>query len=117
MHNQQSGVSLSGLLVIAVLLIAVSLLGLKLAPAYMEFRTIRSTVIAVAQEQKAASVTDIRRAFDRRANIDGIETITGADLEVTKEGGEVQLTFAYRKEVPLFANVGIYIEFAGGSKE
>jgi Tfp pilus assembly protein PilV len=117
MHNQQSGVSLSGLLVVAVLLIAVSLLGLKLAPAYMEFRTIRSTVIAVAQEQKAASVTDIRRAFDRRANIDGIETITGADLEVTKEGGEVQLTFAYRKEVPLFANVGIYIEFAGGSKE
>ncbi|MBK8063114.1 MAG: DUF4845 domain-containing protein [Betaproteobacteria bacterium] len=117
MHNQQSGVSLSGLLVVAVLLIAVSLLGLKLAPAYMEFRTIRSTVIAVAQEQKAASVTDIRRTFDRRANIDGIETITGADLEVTKEGGEVQLTFAYRKEVPLFANVGIYIEFAGGSKE
>ena len=117
MHNQQSGVSLSGLLVVAPLLTAVSLLGLKLAPAYMEFRTIRSTVIAVAQEQKAASVTDIRRAFDRRANIDGIETITGADLEVTKEGGEVQLTFAYRKEVPLFANVGIYIEFAGGSKE
>jgi Tfp pilus assembly protein PilV len=117
MHNHQSGVSLSGLLVVAVLLIAVSLLGLKLAPAYMEFRTIRSTVIAVAQEQRAASVTDIRRAFDRRANIDGIETITGADLEVTKEGGEVQLTFAYRKEVPLFANVGIYIEFAGGSKE
>lgn len=117
MLKRQSGVSLSGLLIVAVILIAVALLGLKLAPAYMEFRTIRSTVVAVAQEQRAASVTDIRRAFDRRANIDGIETITGADLEVTKEGGEVQLAFAYRKEVPMFANIGVYIEFAGSSKD
>lgn len=117
MLKRQSGVSLSGLLVIAVLLIVVALLGLKLAPAYMEFNTIKKTVLAVSQEQRAASVVDIRRAYDRRAAVDGIETISGADLEVTKEGGELLIAFAYRKEVPLFMNIGIYIEFAGNSKQ
>jgi hypothetical protein len=35
---------------------------------------------------------------------------------VTKEGNEVVISFAYRKEVPLFANVGLYIDFAASSK-
>jgi hypothetical protein len=117
MRGRQTGVSLSGLLIVAVLLVFVALLGLKVAPAYLEFYTIRSTVVAVALEQRAASVAEIRRNFDRRANIDAIETITGNDLEITKDGGELVVSFAYRKEIPLFSNVGLFIQFAGSSKD
>ena len=49
--------------------------------------------------------------------IDEVKVISGNDLEVTKEGGDVVISFAYKKEVPLFANVGVYIDFAASSKE
>ena len=41
----------------------------------------------------------------------------GKDLEVTKDGGELLVTATYRKEVPLVANLGVYIDFRAASKE
>ena len=35
---------------------------------------------------------------------------------LTKEGNEVVISFAYRKEVPLFSNLGLYVDFAASSK-
>ncbi len=66
----------------------------------------------------AASITaaDVRRAFDRRATIDDITVITPADLEITKDGSDFVIAFAYQKKVPLFANVSVLIDFAGTSK-
>jgi hypothetical protein len=49
--------------------------------------------------------------------VDDITSIKGADLEITKDGGTVVITAAYRKEIPLFANVGVYIDFAATSKQ
>ena len=48
--------------------------------------------------------------------IDDINAVKPQDLEITKEGGEVVISFAYRKEIPLFANVGVYMDFAASSK-
>jgi hypothetical protein len=59
---------------------------------------------------------EIRRAFDSRATIDDITAIKAADLDITKEGNEIVISFAYRKEVPLFANLGVYMDFAASSR-
>jgi len=48
--------------------------------------------------------------------IDDITTVRPADLEISGEGNEIVIAFAYRKEVPLFANVGMYIYFAASSR-
>jgi len=43
--------------------------------------------------------------------VDDITAVDMKDLEITKEGGQVVINAAYRKEVPLFANVGLYFNF------
>lgn len=116
MRSTQSGVSLSGLLVVLFVLVVVGLLALKVVPAYMEFRTAKNAIEAVAREQQGASVNDVRRAFDKRAQIDDINTVKAQDLEVTKDGPEITIAFAYRKEVHLFRNVGLYFDFAANSR-
>jgi hypothetical protein len=116
MRSTQSGVSLSGLLVILVILVVLGLLALKIVPAYMEFRTAKNAIEAVAREQQGASVNDVRRAFDKRAQIDDINSVKAQDLEITKDGPEITIAFAYRKEVPLFRNVGVYFDFAANSR-
>jgi hypothetical protein len=115
MRNRQRGVSLGGLLVGLFLLIVAALLALKLVPSYMEFYTAKGAIEAVARERQGASIPDVRKAFDARATIDNITSVKGADLEVTKSGNEISIAFAYRKEVPLSGNLGVYIDFAASA--
>ena len=115
MRKKQLGVTLSGLIMGAVILIAVALVGMKLAPSYIEFFAIKKAVNAIATEGN--SVAEMRKSFDNRATIDDISTVKGSDLEISKEGGQVVIRAAYRKEVPLVGNVGIYINFNAVSKE
>ena len=116
MKSRQAGVSLMGLFIGLFILIFLALLSFKVLPPIMEYRTAKNGIQAIARERQTSTVADIRKAFDARAQIDDIATIKGSDLEVTKEGGEVVIAFAYRKEIPLFANVGLYLDFVANSK-
>lgn len=116
MQNKQRGVSLSGLFIGLFIFIILALLGMKLLPAYMEFGTAKNAIQSIARERQAGTPQEIRRAFDSRAAIDDITAVKAQDLEITKEGGDVVISFAYRKEVPLFMNVGVYMDFAATSK-
>jgi Tfp pilus assembly protein FimT len=116
MKRKQSGVSLSGLLISAVLVAMLALLGMKVVPEVIEYFQIVSAVKAISKDDSArGSVTEVRKAFDRRANIDNISSIKGQDLEVTKDGGQVVVSFAYEKRIPLFSNVSLLIDFQGSS--
>lgn len=115
MRGRQRGVSLMGLLVICVILIIGALIGLKVGPAYLEFMQIKKTVTAVALEG-GGTVADIKRAYDRRAQVDDISSVTADDLDITKEGSDVVIGFAYSKKVPLFGQVSLVFDFAGNSK-
>ena len=115
MRNRQRGVSLTGLIIGAVILIVAALLGMKIAPPYMEFFNAKKLILQIAAEGKT-SVADIRQAFDLKASVADVNTVKSGDLEITKDGGEVVISFAYRKEIPLFYNLGVYLDFAADSK-
>jgi Tfp pilus assembly protein PilE len=116
MKSLQRGLTLIGLIVVLFLLIVVALVGMKVVPAYMEFGTARNAIQAIARERSASTPAEVRRAFESRAAIDDINAVKPSDLDITKEGGDMVISFAYRKEVPLFANVGVYMDFAASSK-
>src|SRR6185369_1700125 len=118
MRNKQFGVSMIALLIVAAILIGLAVIGMKLTPSYIEFFAIKKAVNALGSESRGgASVAEIRRGFDQRASVDAIESVKGSDLEVTKDGGGVVVSVTYRKEIPLVANTGLYIEFNASSKE
>lgn len=112
----QRGLTLTGLIFTLFVAVIVLLLAMKLIPPYIEYGTAKKAIGAIARDRERGTPQEIRRAFDARAAIDNIEVIKATDLEITKEGDGVVIAFAYRKEVPLFANVGVYIDFAANSK-
>jgi uncharacterized protein DUF4845 len=116
MRNRQRGVSLMGLILGSVVLIFVLLLLMKTLPPYLEFFTAKKFINQIAQEQRGGTILDIKKAWQLKTAIEDVTSITERDLEITKEGGEVVISFAYRKDVPLFANVGVYLDFAASSK-
>ena len=117
MRVKQLGVSLAGLMVGAGIFIALAMTGMKLGPSYLEFAAIKKAVVAIAQEKAGGTVAEVRKTFDARATIDDISSVTGKDLDVTKDGGGLVIVAAYRKEVPLFSNLGVYIDFRAASKD
>ena len=114
--QRQRGVTLSGLLIWMFILVVLALFGMKLIPAYMEYGTAKNAIQAIARDRQASTPQEVRRAFDARASIDNITAIQASDLDITKDASGVVIAFAYRKEVPLFANLGVYIDFAANSK-
>ena len=112
--RKQSGVSLGGLLIGVVVVILLAMVGLKIGPAYAEFLSVKKAIVSIAGEK--GGVAELRKAFDRKAQIDNIDVISGKDLEITKEGSDVVVSCSYRKEVPLFLNIGLYLDFVANSK-
>ena len=117
MHTKQSGVSLSGLLIGVVVLACLALAGFRIGPAYSEFFTAKKMIAQIAVENRNGTVASIRKAWSTKTMIDDIKAVTSEDLEITKDGGDIVISFAYKKQVPLFSNVGLYIDFAANSKE
>lgn len=117
MKRRQTGVGLSGLLVAAVLVAVTALLGMKVVPEVIEYFQVVKTVHKVAQDPNAtSSVSAARAAFDRQANIDNITSISGADLEITKENEQLVLSFEYERRIHLFGIVSLLLDFQGSSK-
>jgi hypothetical protein len=106
-----------GLIVGSVVVIFAALLAMKLLPSYIEYFTIKKALTGISMESRGrgGAVSDIRRAFENRSAVDDIKSIKAADLEITKEGNGFSIAASYRKEVPLFANIGVYIDFSATS--
>lgn len=89
------------------------LLGFRTVPAVNEFMAVERIIKLVAEEgDGGAAVSELRRSFDRRAQIDDVSTITGADLNITKDGGKVLIDVEYERRVPVAGNVSLLIEFS-----
>jgi len=119
MRTRQRGVTLMGLIVGAVILIFVALLGMKLLPSYIEFFAVKKALAGInAQTQgRGASVGEIRRMFENRSAVDDINSVKSSDLEISKDGNNYLVVASYRKEIPLFANLGIFIDFRASTKD
>ena len=116
--KKQSGVSLTMLLAVLIVLALAAVAAMKIGPAYMEYAQIKKAVSEIVQsgDARTGSVSEIRKSFDRRAQVNDITVITGQDLDISKDGGDVVIAFAYPKKVALFSNMSLLIEFEGSSK-
>lgn len=115
----QRGVTLTGLITWGVIIAMLAVLGMKVSPHVMEFYKVRNALKAMANDSSlsGASVSDVRGAFDKRANVDYIETIKGTDIDVTKEGNRLVLSIVYSRQIPLFGPVSLVIDFEAASNK
>jgi hypothetical protein len=116
--KRQRGLGFAGVLTLLVGIVFLAIVGMKVVPAYIEFFTIKKAVAAITQggQLRNATVADVRKAFELRQNIDDFSSVGPKDLEITKDGNEIVVSFAYEKRIPLFSNISLLIDFAGSSQ-
>jgi len=111
--RHQRGVTLLGLMFWAVLIGVVAMLVLNVLPTVNEYATIQKAVTKLAKEG-AGTVPEIRAAFERTKQIEySISSISGKDLDISKENEKLVIRFAYDKEIVLFEPVYLLIKYKG----
>ena len=112
----QRGRSLIGLLAWAIIIGFIGYVAVRVLPTINEYLTIQRAVNRVAAESPA-TVSEVRRAFDKQKDIEySISSISGKDLEVTKENEKLVIRFAYDKEIPIMEPVYLLLKYKGASK-
>lgn len=114
-RSRQSGLSIIGLLFFGLIVVCLLLVGFRLVPGIVEYLAVDRAVQTIAQQD--ASVADLRDAFDRRAVVDNITSISSKDLDITKNDGRVVISYAYVYQLQLLSNVRLVIDFSGSSAD
>ena len=109
----QSGVSFVGLLFIVGVLASLAVLGAQVFPTVIEYQAILK---ATQKASAGATVADVRRIFDKASDIDDFKSVSSKDLEITKEGDQVMVKFAYNKEIHMFGPAFLLLKYSGQSK-
>ena len=113
----QRGLSLNALMLGGFVVAILALLAMRAIPPWIEYGSLVKAVKSTASDAtlKDATLANVRAAFTRRAEMDDIKSVTAQDLEITKEGGELVISFKYEKKIPLFHNVSMCFDFEGSS--
>jgi hypothetical protein len=112
----QRGITLIGMLAWAVVVGFVGYVLVRAVPTLLEFQAIQKAVNNIAANP-APTVAGIRNAFERQKEIEySIESISGKDLEITKENDKVVIRFAYDKEIEIIKPVYLLVKYEGQSK-
>ena len=109
--NRQRGMSLTGLIVVLMVLGLFALLAIKVVPSYLEFRAVRDGITRA--KAAGGGVAEIQGTFDKFAEINNISVIHGSDLVISRDGGTPEISFAYEKRIPLTERATLVIDYDG----
>ena len=113
--RRQRGITMFGLLFWAIIIGVAALVGMRVVPTAVEYYTIMKAVNKITSEEPG-TVPQIRAAFERSKAIDLISSISGKDLDITKENEKLVVGFAYNSEIELIKPVYLVIKYEGRSK-
>jgi DNA gyrase/topoisomerase IV subunit A len=111
--NHQKGGTFIGMVIVIAAIVFFAMLGLKLAPAYMEFMNVKNIIKKIANNDDFNNMSkkEIALSFDKHASIDDIRRVRGADLIVEKTDAGSVITVEYQVVVPIMANASALLDF------
>ncbi len=112
--SKQRGLSFIGLVFVASILAMAGVVFAQIIPTFIEYQSILKAANKSARDGN--SVPEVRNIFDRQAAVDDFKSVTGKDIDVTKEGDKIVVSFAYERDIPLVGPAFLVMRYNGRSK-
>ncbi|MBA2528179.1 MAG: DUF4845 domain-containing protein [Pyrinomonadaceae bacterium] len=109
--KRQRGLTITGFLFVAAVVIVAALVSFRMIPAYIEYYSVKKALEGALTDARDLSPAEIRRSVERRLNVDYVDSVRASDVEVTKTGNMLMATTAWEKRLHLVGNVSIILEF------
>ena len=113
MKQQQRGISFIGLLFVGAVVAFGGIVMAQVVPTLIEYQAINK---AANKAAAGSTVPEVRALFDKAGTIDDISSISGKDLDVSKEGDKIVVAFAYTREIHLAGPAYLLLKYNGRSK-
>ena len=117
--KKQKGLTLTGMVLASIVVVALAMLTFKVLPVLIEYRAIERQFKSISDDPtlRGAGRAQLDRAWAMRAAVESMTSITGDQIEYTKDSdGRVLITGEYSVKVPLFWNVSLFFDFKPSSK-
>lgn len=111
--SRQRGISFIGLVFVVAVLVFVGVMVAQVIPTALEYQEILRAANKAAHEGN--TVVEIRQIFDKAADINSITAIAGKDLDISKDGDKIVVSFAYNKEIHMVGPAYLLLKYAGKS--
>ena len=113
LKSGQRGLTFFGLLLIGGLLAVIGVITAQVVPTAIEYQAV---IKAANKASEGNTVAEVRSTFDKAAAIDDIKSVSGKDIDVTKEGDKIVVSFAYQREIHLVGPAFLTLKYSGRSK-
>jgi cytoskeletal protein RodZ len=108
---RQDGVSLSGLIMVLVVLALIGVIGMKIFPTVTEFMAVKKAIVLA--KSSGSNPSEIRKTFSNTATIENIDSIGPQELIIVKSGEGYDVSFSYEKRIPLFGPASLLLAYQG----
>jgi hypothetical protein len=113
LKSGQSGLTFFGLLLIGGLLAVTGVITAQVVPTAIEYQAV---IKAANKASEGNTVAEVRSTFDKAAAIDDIKSVSGKDIDVSKEGDKIVVSFAYQREIHLVGPAFLTLKYSGRSR-
>lgn len=109
----QRGLGMWGMLFVFLVIGFVALVTMKCLPIYLNQLKVETAVTAIADDSSFSKATpfEIRRALQRRWDVDDVKHLKTKDIKIQRADNTRTLSYDYEVKVGLFANISIVIQF------
>ena len=113
LKSGQRGFSFIGFVFVGAVLAMAGVVVAQIIPTAIEYQAVLK---AAQKATDGSTVAEVRSIFDKAAAIDNIASISGKDIDVTKENDKVVVCFAYQREIHLVGPAYLTMKYQGRSK-
>ena len=113
LRQRQAGMSLWGMLVIAIMAGFYVLCAVKLIPIYTEYLSVKEIVTKVAREHQPGTTTtgQMRRRLDNLFNTNQIYGLKPSEVEIYRKGGKTFIDANYEGRVTIAGQLDVVLRF------
>ena len=114
--SQQHGFSTISAAFWMAILVGCGYVFFKVLPAVNEHFAVRKAIRSIVASGPSTPL-EVQNTFDRQKSIDGIVSLSGRDLEISREDGVLVITYAYDRKVPLTSDIALLIRYEGTTRK
>ncbi len=109
----QRGMTFLGLLVVGGFLAVAGVIIAQIIPTAIEYQAVLK---AVNKASEGNTVAEVRNIFQKATEVDNINSISAKEIDVTKEGDKIVVSFAYQREIHLAGPGYLTLKYTGRSR-
>lgn len=110
-RNHQRGMTLIGWIMTLAVIGFFALFAIRLTPVFLEYQSVASIMNNLTTEPANSTAVDLRRAIDRRLNINNVNIVKGSDFQISKTNEGTEVSIEYEARTGFIGNIDLLVSF------